>query len=731
MTHDFRPRRPGWFRRAATLLLCTTALSALAACGDGDGAATDAADALHVGYAEVAAPWRLGAKPGQVGSAALPERDRLLLRALGQLRGVLSPSVDPVTHVEGATEWVLGMLAERVAATEPGRYATLFEPGIGLEEPPVMKVLVVRRGDEKLAIVRADLYLGHEQIHRRIAALVEAETGIGRDRILFAATHNHSGPHAVSPSPGIWILADAFDPRHFVYVTRAIADAVIAADRNAQPATLRTGVREFRDVQHNIIGPTTVLATSPEGVQEAVPAGYPPHHIDPDLVSLRFEALGSGEPLAHLFIFGMHPESLPDGHGILSGEWPTHVENKLRARLGAPAMWLPGPLGDSEPDRGLNNPDHRFMRAGFAAMETMSEIIAAAAEQGWRDLDDAPAEAAPRLAQVTADLPGVDGFPVPTSAYLGPRFPMVRVLHDSATVRLHAVRLGDVLLLGTPGEITTDLAFNIKSRVDRVAGNVYQGYEWPHAPAWVKERIRRNFRTDELAPEQGAPIPVVLSHVNGYMGYVVSAWEYENRAHYRQEMTAFGAGTADHVATALVGMVRAMEGGAPFSVDLPAWREADLAGVARIQGVLADLDAQVVEMSRALPASDPAQVGTALAEPAPRVAAGGRASFSWTGGTNDMEPPRVVVEARRSGGDGWQEVARGPSRDVVLYFQAPDVWTAEWQDAAATPGTELRFRIDGRFRGPTAGASAPDPLWDPDGSNRPYVATSATFTVDG
>lgn len=720
------PVRFGMTRGFVTFCLGVATLNC-AACGDTGSRSADSTDALLVGYAEVSAPWRLGAKPGQVGSDALPERDRLLLRALGQLRGVLSPGVDPVTHLRGATDWVLGMLAERVAATEPGRYATLFEPGVGLEEPPVMKALVVGRGDDKVAIIRADLYLGHEQLQRRIAALVEAETGIGRDQVFFVATHNHSGPHAVSPSPGIWTLADAFDPRHFVYVTHAIADAVIDADRNARPATLRTGVSEFRAVQQNIIGPTTIVATNPDGVQEPIPVGYPRDHIDPDLVSLRFDAADSGEPLAHLFIFGMHPESLSEGHGILSGEWPTHVENKLRARTGAPAIWLPGPLGDSEPDRGFNNPEHRFMRAGFAAMEAMSTIIADAAEEAWHGLAEVSADAAPRFDQITTDLPGVDGFPLPTSAYLGPRFPMVRILHDSATVRLHAIRLGDVLLLGTPGEITTDLAFNIKSRVDRVAGNVYQGFEWPDAPQWVKERVRRNFGTDELAPEQGAPIPVVLSHVNGYMGYVVTAWEYENRAHYRQEMTAFGAGTADHIASALVGMTREMAGGPRFTVGLPEWHGTDLEGVERIQGFLSGLDEQVVEMSRNVPTSDPARMGNVVADPSLPASPGERVSFSWTGGSNDMDPPQVRIE-RRSG-DSWSEVRRGPSREVVLYFQAPDIWTAEWQSADVPADSTLRFRVEGTYRGATPNAAVAHPIWDPEGRNRSYTAVSRAFGV--
>lgn len=684
---------------------------------------------LQVGYAEVAAPWRAGAKPGQVGSDALPDRDRLLLRALGELLPILrADPIDPYAHLEGMTEWLLGMLDERVAETEAGRYATLFEPGLGLEEPPLMKAIVLQRGATKIAIVRADLYLGHEQIHRRIAALVEDETGIDRDHIFFVATHNHSGPHAVSPSPGIWILADAFDPRHFVYVTRAIARAVIEADQAMRPATLQTSLGELRNVQHNIIGPGTVQMANPDGEMETIPVGYPRDHFDPDLAALRFDDAVTGEPLVFLFTFGMHPESLPDGHGILSGEWPAHVERKLRARTGASAVWLPGALGDSEPDRGYNHPDHHFMRNSFESMEVMSELIAQAVEGAFVETGTRPATSKPRLAQSVADIAGVDGFPLPTTAYLGPRFPSVRILHDSSTVRLHALRIGDVLLLGSPAEVTADLSFNIKSRVDREAGNVYQGYQWPDAPEWVNARIRQNFSTDEVEPEDGAPIPIIVSHVNGYMGYIVTAWEYENRAHYRQEMTTFGPKTADHVASAFVGMVREMEGGPTFAPEQPEWRDFDRDGVDKIQQFLADLDGQVVALSRALPASAPNEVGTVAAEPAAAITVGLPVQFSWLGGTNDMDPPRVFLERRVDG--NWQEQGTGPSRDLVVLYQPPNIWTAEWRSAIGDRGDVFRFRAEGVYRGETAGVSPADPIWDPDGKNVAYEVISHELTID-
>jgi hypothetical protein len=299
---------------------------------------------------------------------------------------------------------------------------------------------------------------------------------------------------------------------------------------------------------------------------------------------------------------------------------------------------------------------------------------------------------------------------------------MVRILHDAATVRLHTIRIGDALLLASPAEVTADLSLNIKSRVDQTAGNVYQGYQWPQAPEWVKARVRNNFSTDEIEPESGAPIPIVISHANGYMGYIVSA-----RVHYRQEMTAFGAGTADHVASSFVAMVRQLEGGAPFQVDLPSWRDVDLMGVAAIQQYLSQLDQQVVEFSRNLPPSDPEQVGTILLAPAEQNRLADPILFSWRGGTNDMDPPAIAIE--RQDGSSWIPVASGPSRDMVLLFDAPDQWTAHWRNDADLSGGPFRFRVAGTYRGVQALASAPDPIWDPDGKNAEYQVLSSSFAL--
>jgi hypothetical protein len=692
---------------------------------------------LEVGFATVPIPWRVGAKPGQIGTQNSEDYVQFYGDAIGELLPILLSDEGPEHVLEEMTIWAMMALEDRLNFLAPGRYAFLAEPGRGIERPPDIKAVVVRSGEEKVALVRADLYLMHEQIQIRVAELVEPATGMGRDQLFLAGTHNHSSPHAISASAGAWTFADAFDARQFAYVTRAIADAIIAADASLRPAVVRAHATEYREVQQNIIGPTRRVLEAPDGSEEEVDVGFPRDHFDGQLTLLRFEAPGeideagettAGEHLGSIFVLGMHPETLPSDHGITSGEWPLHVEDRLNRRHGGFWMWLPGSLGDIEPDAGRNDPDHTFWRRGFEEMARMSDLIAAGVTEAWEAAASAPAEARPVVGQIARSVPGPVDYPFPDSSYLGgARLPMVRLLQDTTTIRLHLVRIGEVLLIGVPAETITDLSLNIKSRVGAGHDSVHQGYVFPGAPEWVRDRIAQNFEIEALPEEMRAGLPVVVNVVNGYIGYVVTRWEYENRDHYRESLTAFGPGTAEHIAGSVVGLAREMHGGEPFDPPGQTWHSLDESGVADIAGLLRAFDEAVAELSRELPASDPARVGTLLALPEDGGSALEPVEVRFAGGTNDLPPPSITVEAAADG--GWEAVATGPSEAVWLLFEPPDEWTVRWRDPSAAAGASVRVRAEGRYRGAAPGATEPDPLFDPDGADRSYVFESPAFTL--
>ena len=683
---------------------------------------------LEVGFGEASLVWRVGAKPGQVGTDALRLRDEFFGSRVGKLLPIVAEADDPPRMLENLTQWAVEELDLRVEEVQPGVYNHLYEPSVGVELPPYVSAVVIRRGDFEVAVVRADLFIMHEQIHRRVAALIEEETGIGRDQLFITATHNHSCPHAVSAAPGVWTRADSFDPRHFSYVTHQIAAAIRQAHARLEPAELRSVRATLDDVQHNIIGPREIEMRPPGGGDaQVIEVGYPYDYFDSDLMMLRFDS-PDGAPIGAMFVFGMHPESLHEGHGLLSGEWPSHVERRVSAVTGVPTVWLPGPLGDVEPDRGRVHPEHEFFRGGFEAMEVMSGIIADAVVDAWSDAADAEPPSNPVYAQIARDVHGPADHPVPDLAELGFRMPMPRVVQDSTAMRLHLVRLGDVMLVGLPGEITTDLSRNIKTRLDTVEDNVHQGYVWPSSPEWVRERIARNFSTSELPADRGVPLPMIVSQTNAYFGYVVSRWEYENREHYRQSMTPFGPGTADHIANAVVSMARELDDDGQTDLHRPAWHEVDTRGVREIEAWLAAVDARTTELARMIPTSDPNDVGVVLENPPGSTPRGAPVALTWIGGTNDMDPPVVHLEREVEPGQ-WESVVEGPNGALHLLFEAPNQWTVVWRRAESNP-QPLRLRGVGTYRGSTPGVSDPDPLFDPDGANVQYTVVSAPFSVD-
>jgi hypothetical protein len=328
-------------------------------------------DALQVGAGAASMAWRAGAKPGQVGTGAGTSYDR-----------------------------------------DPYPYSTIAEPGDGVHGEPTAKAVVLEAGGERYAVAKADSFLMHEQLHRRVADLVSG-LGIDREHLLISSTHNHSAPHTTTTGAAVAAFTDVFDIRHWSYQTRQLAAAIERAVASLQPATVRAIEGSFDAVQENIIGPETATekATTDRGPLDAgntddydtltdedgdpIRAGFPETHVEHQFVVLRFDTPG-GEPIAATVTMGMHPESLSGGHGLTTSEFVGMVERHLESHVGEEfvATFLNGPLGDVEPSRGnVGQPD--WWRESVARTEEMAELIGVEAVRlferaGRADVPDRP-----------------------------------------------------------------------------------------------------------------------------------------------------------------------------------------------------------------------------------------------------------------------------------------------------------------------------------------------------
>ena len=374
------------------------------------------------------------------------------------------------------------------------------------------------------------------------------------------------------------------------------------------------------------------------------------------------------------------------------------------------------------------------------------------------------------------------GVPLPDH-YDAPGFAAVE---ENARIKLQAFRLGEVLLASCSCEAQMDLILNLESRLDTQQGNLANGYDWGalcsdngdgswtcpnprNADATLvvsDERYRRmraqvnndakgwnepsnavaannepsdpdqiwgNFTHEELPADLGYALPVGVGHAGDYVGYVVSYREYMNRDHYRKALTAFGPHTADYMNTRLMQMAAALKGGpavqpepheAAFAADEA--RQA-AAAVALGQASSAAYDTWVAglpdDQGPAAPLTQPENIQRFDA-----------ATFTWRGGSNAADNPRVAVQRRVRG--AWKPFA-AQSGEVQTMVDFPEgiagaantyagntewKWTANFEAfdgfparLGRTPIGTYRFVVKGTIR--------------QGGQGVPYRLASDAFTV--
>ncbi len=365
---------------------------------------------------------------------------------------------------------------------------------------------------------------------------------------------------------------------------------------------------------------------------------------------------------------------------------------------------------------------------------------------------------------VSAALLKEAGIPVPENVSA----PSYGALEEDVSVHMQALRLGEIVLTMCSCEQWADQARNIKTRTDKAQGNQYLGYQWPEAPdeeaslpyrrmraqiandavGWDflenvptaesepadPDAIRGNYTHEELAPAIGYDLTVPLSMTNDYNGYIATYREYQRGDHYRKALTAWGPHSSDYFATRLVQLAGHLKTPDSPVLATEAQRElADSFGRAKTEAdqALNDAKAQAFgeagrEGAAAYADTLPDDGGTpgAVSEPGD-IERFGAALFTWRGGSNFTDDPRVTVQ-RRLGGD-WVDYAdqsgevpvtvrfpRGDDDGLPDYAQGSFEWkwTATFEAfvspfdtgarGRATPPGEYRFVVHGRHR--TGGA---------------------------
>ena len=312
------------------------------------------AGGVMAGYGEADATWHVGAGAGQYTNKG----------ADNVINSVQDGEVDPHGH----------------SITQTDSY--------GVHSRLSYRTIVVQDGQgDQVAFVKSDSYLAQDYLSRRVGQILEAnDSEISYEEIFHMASHNHSSPYYMTPSPGPWVFQDAFDIRAFEYHARQMAISILEAEDAMVPARM---------------GATTVEHTLFKGMiqrkgdaDDGTPKGYPDDFGDLGLSVIRFDDISNAadpKPLATLINWGQHPEGL-DNHDLITGDFVASLERFVERETGAPLVFGQGDVGSAEAGPGrpqevakLGIPA-RWSHAGHAQAERGSYLLSRDVIDGWRQI---------------------------------------------------------------------------------------------------------------------------------------------------------------------------------------------------------------------------------------------------------------------------------------------------------------------------------------------------------
>ena len=343
------------------------------------------------------------------------------------------------------------------------------------------KAMVLSDGNTTIAIVSADLlYTPLEEITSPVREIIKEKTGIPEQNVLICATHTHSGPEVFArtklPSKGR-MPASRIDRNYLQTSIRKMADAVVIAHKNMQERSRKAGCQvkigaakgQIPEIVYNrrpktadgsvkmaFTLPGEVIATKkietgPEGCvkvtfdyeHEEAQLEFGP--IDPDACVLRVEDVNGGM-VGSLINFGCHPVCIyPYLSTSISADYPAYATGVVEQVEGGICLFTLGLAGNAVP-----------VVRGVKPRERIGKALGG---EALRRLQMVPTTGSVTLKALRKEV----------------KFPTKKVADPNETkaddktqeyikTEIQVLRLGDIYILGLPGEILVEVGLEIKKK---------------------------------------------------------------------------------------------------------------------------------------------------------------------------------------------------------------------------------------------------------------------------
>lgn len=332
-----------------------------------------------------------------------------------------------------------------------GYGARMNRPAEGVHDRIFAKALVITDGENKFALVTADL-LGFAPPVKPDIVQRLADQGWSSEQIMLLPSHSHTAidMNAINPRNTLKIpQIGIHDPALYEFTLKNLVGVIQSAARNLQPVVVGTNSQRISGWNRN----------------RRVPGGV----TDDELTITRIDSL-DGQPLAVLVNFAAHPTFMSEREMLFSGDWPGQLQRTIEAAVGhgVTAMYYNGAEGDQSPvgrpgagDSPWENAERYGTELGLVAAKQHSQITT------QRDV-------AFDFHLQPISLPDREWHPDFMSTggteYGLSEAAMGEVLKTMCPERTSsgALRLGDLLIVGVPGEMAAGLGMETKARAKAI-----------------------------------------------------------------------------------------------------------------------------------------------------------------------------------------------------------------------------------------------------------------------
>jgi neutral ceramidase len=243
----------------------------------------------------------------------------------------------------------------QVDITPPKGYAHYRGVSTGVHDPLYAKAVVMGKGDQRFSLVVCDLLWIERDLSSKVRLLASQETQIPLANIIVVGTHSHTSPayhlNMEELNSGLrdasYVAPKSPDGDEYPdWLARAIAKAIIDADKASVTATLEAGSGVVEDLAYNrrfILNDGTVRFNAGVGNPAIISAAGP---VDPELAMILIKRASDNKAIGCVSSFGLHADTF--GGTEFGADYPGFLASALSGEFGEDfvSIFGPGACGD-------------------------------------------------------------------------------------------------------------------------------------------------------------------------------------------------------------------------------------------------------------------------------------------------------------------------------------------------------------------------------------------------